>query len=418
MKALKKIILFCLLLTCLDRMFLGNPIFHSLADELLVIIYVLLSFLSKDISNINRSKIIIHSVIGFFIVLIYGTIMALWHGISEDSIVADIIDIMKIPIFYLCFLFIKVDIKFIEYIKNIYVTLNVPSIIIGIFQWFYATYMGRYLGVSVYRDRLLGVRINGMAGHNIAMGFAMMITIIILLEKLIEKKQPKKIILLYSIILLGAFFCLIMAQSRLPIIITILYIIIKYIYYRLKSTTKLLIKIAALISVIFYFASMNFQRYDYLNNEEETIRYKTIDLSLTVCQEYPLLGYGLGSYGLPQSLKSSDIYNYSHSSESIKYIISKDGTREAFFFQMLIEIGIVGVILYYMPFLLIMIKSFRRKLYDLFLLLSFGVVFQSFFNGLYQMPIFFYVALLSAYQLTYKLQYHNSINDEKVKRRF
>lgn len=393
-----RLLILSLLAVCLCRKFVDMQIYPNWLDEILMILYIIFGFLTRKAPPSKREIITQYSIFGYIFLLCYGIILSILNGISSTSIFFDMIDILKLPIFFLLFLSLRVDNKTLEFAKWSYIFLNIPSICMGLFQWFSAKFFGVYIGVSIYRDRLLGVRICGMAGHNIAMGFAMMILIIILVEKVVDNRIKSRIRCLLFILLIAAITCLLFSQSRLPIFLTIVFILYKYFYFRQKKSYRNFINIA---SILLLFFSMSFYQddlNDVATDEENTIRYKTIDMAFDSFYNHPLLGYGWGSYGTPESVDcSSPAYDNSSRSKRIKQSINRGGTREAFLFQILIEFGLLGILLYYMPFILVAIYAYKKSDYNLFLIILLGFILQSILNGIYQMPVFFYLCLMTSY---------------------
>lgn len=410
---IRRFILFLLLVTCLDRMLMWEVLFPNWADEVLMLLYIGLSSLVRPpLSEIKRN-IIKNTLICYSILLCYGLAMGIYHGISQEAILYDIIDIFRLPIFFLLFLIVSCDKKTLEFTKRCYLILNIPSIIVGLVQWFMARFYGIYLGVSIYRDRLLGARINGLAGHNIAMGYAMMILIFILVEKIVDRRVKIWVKYPLFIMLIASTMCLIFTQSRLPIALTIIILLYKYVYFRQKVFYRKLINFASLIVILFSLFFFHSDINDYTENEESTIRYMTINIASKSINEHPLLGWGVGSYGIPESVGCSPVYDKSIISERAEDIIIQGRTREAFMFQILIELGLIGVLLYYVPFVLVSLSAIRRKNYELFLLMSLGFILQSVINGIYKMPIFIYLCILSSYGLIKKRQRYLIIGKKK-----
>ena len=277
--------------------------------------------------------------------------------------------------------------------------MNIPSIIIGLLQWYYAKFFGIYWGISQYRERWLGVRISGLAGHNIAMGFSMMFFIIFVLEELQKKKNNT----LYYILLACATGCLIFTQSRLPIILTLLYIAYKYLYLKLDKGKKIVliyfVLCALIISLPFYYYSIK----NTIDDESVTIRSMTISTGISTLYDKPLFGYGFGSFGVQSSVRdNSSVYRNYKSAWKTRNMISSGANREAYLFQIIIASGIIGCICYYSVFFYVLILLLKYKLYEQTYFLFGGLIVQSIFNSIYQMPVLYIVAVVCAYSLNRK----------------
>ncbi len=370
-------ILFLILLMVSVTKFIGETkIFPALADE--VIIGIILIF-NLGIKNIDlKSKFLLYSVIGLTLLSTIGILISASNNIPFDLVLHDLIEIYKFVLFFGCICIIKIDDDLMRFVNNSYFYLSVFSMLIGIMQWYLATFKGVYWGVSMYRERQLGIRIEGTAGHNIAMGYTMMIFIYLIIEKM--KNKTFSIKLLYFSLLLCALFALMVTGSRLPIMSFFVFCLYKYLYLNVSKRYRFPIACFALVLFALFLIQSGNQIVDKYSTEEDlTIRYQTIMMGLTT--QKPVFGYGLGEY-----LKIFP---------SITYGV----TREAFMFELLFEVGIVGLILFYSPFIYASIKLFKEKNKSAFLFLFLGVIFQSVFNGFYQMSIYFYAAIICGYHL-------------------
>ena len=251
-------------------------------------------------------------------------------------------------------------------------------------------------GVSPYRARLLGARITGLAGHNVSMGAAMMVTIILLLN---QKNRG----LAMNIILILAFICLILTQTRLFILLTLLYIIYKFVFnHKFLRYLESGVGIVAMLLLILTMISLNVlnsRRNNTVEDEESTIRMHTIKTGVHVLQTSPLFGYGFGTFGSVESVKHhSGVYDYV-AAKKAKQRIKEGGNREAYFFNILISSGLIGCFLFYYSFVQICILLVRRRFYTPFYIVLVCIVGQSFFNNLVQMPVFYLVGIYCAYCL-------------------
>ncbi|MBR4559824.1 MAG: O-antigen ligase family protein [Fibrobacter sp.] len=385
--AISKCLIFCLLLVCLIRNFGETQFFPNWFDEFLVISFFFYNILVGKISFKKNNDSFFKNFFVLVVFSVLGAFIGLYHGISELSILYDILDILKIPLFFILLSMINIEKSLFPWIKKTYVLLNIPSVIFGLFQWFMANFKGRYIGLSIYRDRALGARINGFAGHNIALGFAMMVNIIFLLE-VPQKKWWHKLLII------GSFCCLLFSQSRIPIALTILYLLYKYVYLKVRRIGRAIIVVLTFLCSVFVLWGAIFDSYSYSQSEEETVRYRTIIQGVNVFFDYPVAGYGLGAYGTSMSVKTMSPFYGDYPDRRATNIFARGATREAFAFQILIETGLMGLFLYYYPFISCAIRARKRKDFDLFYLVSFGFILQSFMNGIYQMPIFFILCFM------------------------
>lgn len=384
---ISKIIVFGLLTTCLIRSFGEVVFFPTWLDEFLAVLFFCYCACIGRVSFKNKGNDFEKSVVATVLFVVLGVFTAFSHQITEVSIGYDLFDILKYPVFFLLLSSVKIDEKMLLWIKKTYIILNIPSIFFGLFQWFMANYRGVYIGLSIYRDRTLGARINGFAGHNIALGFAMMINLIFLLE-VSQKKWW------HWVLIVGSSGCLLFAQSRIPILLTILYILYKYVYLKARSMARPIIFLLAAIVLVVAFWGIAAEAKSYSQSEENTIRYMTIMKGGEVLSDYPIAGYGFGSYGTVESIKQMSPFYGAYPDEAAKKTIAKGTTREAFAFQIIIETGLLGFVLYYYSFFASAFNAMRRKNYDLFYIILFAFILQSFMNGVYQMPVFFIMCFM------------------------
>lgn len=396
---IREYLLVLLLSTCILRGFGENLFFPSWADEILAILFILFSFFSNKINHNAIIKVIKYGIIPISIYTIIGYFVGLIYGNGAYSIAMDIVETIKVPLFFCCFIVIKYERYLYNKAIKAYIYLNIPSIIVGLLQWYYAKFFGVFWGVSQYRERWLGIRISGLAGHNIAMGFSMMFFIIFILEELQKKKNRT----LRYILLISAIGCLMFTQSRLPTLLTFLYIAYKYIYLKLDKGKKIVliyfIVLCALISLPTYFYGVKKIIYD----ESQTIRSMTISTGLSTLYDKPLFGYGFGSFGVQTSVHENiSLYKNYKSAWIAKDLISSGATREAYLFQIIIATGILGCICYYFVFFYVLRRLVKKKLYEQAYFLFGGLIVQSIFNSIYQMPVLYIVTVLCAYSLTHE----------------
>ena len=101
---IREFLLVLLLSTCLLRGF-GEDLqfFPAWADEALAIIFILFSFLSNKINYKVIKRIIKWGIIPLSIYIIIGYFVGMIYGNGDKSIFTDIIETIKVPIFFCCF---------------------------------------------------------------------------------------------------------------------------------------------------------------------------------------------------------------------------------------------------------------------------------------------------------------------------
>lgn len=188
-----------------------------------------------------------------------------------------------------------------------------------------------------------------------------------------EKVKFRRIFI--RVIELLAIVSIIILQSRIAIGSLFIIYILSLALSNLKKTHVLFSVIFSLISVLFlinnFNTSLNEKTLNPLNLLDDTSynqRIRYIDNSLELFSEKPILGHGLGSWKI-ESLRFQD---FNSDNIIIPYYVHND------FLQILVEIGLLGFIMYFSLFIIIisiLIKGLKNISVFPFLLLSVIVFF-------------------------------------------
>ena len=120
--ALQKVFIFFVLLVSLDRSFGPWSFFPNFADEILVIMLIILSaFLGKK-TNFDNFRYIFGGFISFFIFVLLGCFWGVFFsGNSFSAIIADFIEYSKPVIVFLLFSTIKIEKSVMRFAEKTFV---------------------------------------------------------------------------------------------------------------------------------------------------------------------------------------------------------------------------------------------------------------------------------------------------------
>jgi len=196
--------------------------------------------------------------------------------------------------------------------------------------------------------------------------------------------------------------------ARLPFVFTLGY----FAFYYCKAINSKLIKamgvcIAAIVTTIlitilinnFFNVGLNY----FENEAENTIRLYSLSKAGEIIKDNGFFGVGIGRFGDRASvLYNSDIYyKYSFRTDMIKFAFDKPGSMfESHLAKQIIETGIIGTLLFYGVFLILIInsKGSSGKKNPIFLLkyLTLVILLNSIFNPIYTIPLYLITCLLSS----------------------
>ena len=204
------------------------------------------------------------------------------------------------------------------------------------------------------------------------------------LKKHIAKGFVKKIIPLAEI---TAITCIILLESRLAILLLIFVLILQYLFsvktYKKNSKYHLFILLITIISTLVYSLNYNTplrQKFEaiteFSNDKSFNNRMDYYSIGFNLFKRSPIIGHGIGSWKII-SLDDSVINTKSNEAS---YYAHND------FLQFLVELGIIGFIIYACIFIIVMktiYHKFRGDPMFKYLVLSFIIIF---FNSIFNFP--------------------------------
>ncbi|MBT4415107.1 MAG: O-antigen ligase family protein [Flavobacteriaceae bacterium] len=314
----------------------NNPV-RWMSLGFIAILYILYNnFITKDKLKINFEKSVI--VILSSIYLVFSSLIS---DNSSESIISIYKLIIIISVFYTCYIAVKkIDNVFIFICQIFTISIFIES----------AYTLLDFISIN---ESFTGISQNRNISSSSLVFKLVFLIYLIDNSKLFSTKLVLKIlevVVLFSIILL---------QSRLGLISVLT---IYLLYFILMKPLRKNIYISLLISSLFflYFSSNDFQNkiektysFQNLGDDDSTIqRLSFYQKSISLFNENPLYGHGLGSW----KYKSLQNDNTENKKILVPYYAHND------FLQTLMEMGIIGLLIYLIFFLLLIrnILSFRN----------------------------------------------------------
>ena len=314
----------------------NNPV-RWMSLGFIAILYILYNnFITKDKLKINFEKSVI--VILSSIYLVFSSLIS---DNSSESIISIYKLIIIISVFYTCYIAVKkIDNVFIFICQIFTISIFIES----------AYTLLDFISIN---ESFTGISQNRNISSSSLVFKLVFLIYLIDNSKLFSTKLVLKIlevVVLFSIILL---------QSRLGLVSVLT---IYLLYFILMKPLRKNIYISLLISSLFflYFSSNDFQNkiektysFQNLGDDDSTIqRLSFYQKSISLFNENPLYGHGLGSW----KYKSLQNDNTENKKILVPYYAHND------FLQTLMEMGIIGLLIYLIFFLLLIrnILSFRN----------------------------------------------------------
>lgn len=385
---------FPITLIILALLFVGSyqSIVPTIADELLLILLFVFC--------IRIGKFGIKYIRIIFLYLFYGFILAIIkYQMDNNTLVMMLYEIDNdIKPLFVLFIFssLIIDTQYRDYLLKWFIIINIPSIIFSIYQFNNRQY-GYLIGLKMRNGQ---GRIQGLSGHPITLGFILISQIIIVLYFASNKTKRIHKLLLYSYCFLCAFLSY-FTRSRYPIFVFFMIIISLYFFSRngMRKYGYFIFTFSLLfIILIFSYPSL----IGIIENEQNSVRMIGINAGLKSLLNYPFFGSGIGTFGTETSFQvNSYVYNlldvsiYTTRTENL----SSGNFFESGLFQKIIQVGIIGTIIYYYLFIDCIIQSLFYNEYLDFALISI-IVTNSILNPLYRLPCIF-LAGISVSHLNY-----------------
>lgn len=367
----------------------------SFLDELLL----LFLFCSLFIPNVKEAIIYIfkHKVnIIFLLFIIFCFITTMLSGVPLFAFVKEFHFTIKIPLFFFVFYQFRVtNFELKKYLIH-YVRCTFISILYIYFYQIFYIFNPLEIGLKRRSIDALG-RMSGLSGHPIWMGMILLCSIIIINEfDLVDKQKNKK---KYYFTMSLMFTTLFLTQSRFPLALLFVYLVVKLglklsLNLLKKSIISILACLVLLSPVIINFAS------SFIESEMSSVRMQSIITIPNAIYNYPL-GSGIGTFGGESSVQfDNDLYELLEIDRPTgKYEYNSGNYFESTFVQRLVELGMVGLVLFYLTFLYPLSYAKKENLMQMIILIFFAC--NTFINVGYELH-FVLIGALCGSNLLYK----------------
>jgi len=387
MKLLIRSLLFILLIVTSTQLLTHFIPYYNLLDEILMLILIGLTSLYYNKIKISKKKALI--LVIFITIFLISSVYNFYNLIP--LIIKSLYYIKTLLVFsVISFL----SIKFLEDkdLTRIYKWL-LFFCVLSIFEFIYIQFF-YFDGVVKYQIWDLTLKSRGgiyraaaLTGHPISLGMMALMTLIFAIER--SRKTNWKHILIISA-------TIIVSGSRIPLLLAMIYSLIKTVDIRFLKIKDLKMKYLYLLLVptVVILSVFNIGKYIESTNDVNASRGMAISKGaiLFLNLKNILVGTGVGSFGSFESVEyNSPIYekiDYPRHYQEILTTTNRGSGIESFLFMILVEMGLIGASLYYL--LLIPIKN-SYSFIQLFLVLS--LIIYSMAYPIYTLP---YVFLLTS----------------------
>lgn len=376
---IRGIIILLAFISCTQILGLIFP-YYNLMDELLLGVLILLLVFQKP-NRINFNKVFL-----ILILLLYFTINFIINYYSLPAFFIKLIYYTKsitpfLVVSYYCKKYIKLkQLKIIYWFLLISASFSIVEFLILQYVdiWSFGHSWPFKLRNGLYRAMSL-------TGHPISLGILDFMGILIGNEVL---KTKRKYLLVFAL-------SLILTGSRIPILFLLLYILyylrnyrIKLIFNRFFYFKKLYMLSIPLSFALIFFIPIYFKEV----NETSTTRLIAIEKGIKLFKNPKniFLGTGIGSFGTYESVVyDSYVYNKIDFPNDYKDVIMKNKATgiETFFFMSLIEMGLIGFVLYYA----LILNLFQKQISEFKVFMIIIVLLYTLAYPLYTFPFVFLI---------------------------
>ena len=388
MKNLVFIILLLLIIVSSTQVIgIFNSYYFMLDEILVVVLFGLFLFLfSRREISINKNYISIMFFITVLLIInfIYGFYAIKAHFFKLIYYIKSILPFVFIP--YL--VRYSFDKKKYKLIINILLIIAVFGIIEFILVQFVDTfYFGREYPLK-FRGHIY--RAASVVGHPISFGMLSFISFVFA-----HTQKYKKIYLLIFIV------AIILTGSRVPLVLTIIYLIYHYWKFKIKLSNNVIINTKYIVLLLFPFLLLStIYLPTYFSERKESTTIRSVAISNGIKNfKNPIniiIGSGIGSYGMHWSVEDkSEVYkNISFPKRYLDILIkNKSSGMESFLIMIMVEFGILGTL-----FLLALITHLTHKRVSTFkIYLIFTILISSVLYPLYTLPFVFLLNIFFPY---------------------
>lgn len=381
---IENILLFVFIIICSYQSIFAA--LNTFLDEFILIAIVVYEFLLHFI--IKKEKIPAKNTFVFVIFIIITLINIILKRYDGFAYFEEIFNYLKFIILFEIFSLMKIDEKRYKKFMLIFIIVNLISMILGILSYHFSSVIG-YIEGNKYRNGRL--RIAGLSGHPISLGFGALFCIIYL----IESKKNKFFSKFLSFVIVAIFiYSLILTQDRLATMLLVMYLFIKIVLVAIKKVRANVKKVIPfIIFIVISFCSILFMiKSEAINNYlkddmEDTIRMFALQKSSEIFVDHPLLGTGIGTFGCRASIKYDSYVYTSYDFDRFKSLMysSAGNIFESYLSKIIIETGVVGILFFAYFFLKYYKCAINNKNLLLFVLILCTNIYIILCNA-YQMP--------------------------------
>ncbi|MDQ3671864.1 MAG: O-antigen ligase family protein [Actinomycetota bacterium] len=167
---------------------------------------------------------------------------------------------------------------------------------------------------------------------------------------------PRRLRRLAWIVLLAATPALFLTLTRGPILATAVAVVALLLLTRARLVGLGVLATAALAIAFLYPSLQNTSAYQERATNAKTVQVRVVlrDLSLQLAAEKPLLGWGRGKFD--EAKRASEVTNEGISIKAVLATTSHDT-----YLTLLVELGAIGLLLYALPFLVLVFRGLRQR---------------------------------------------------------
>lgn len=384
------LIMMLIIVCSYQRIFLN---ISSFLDEILLILIFLFEIVKFII---KRKKINIKEIIPWAIFIVITMFNILLKKYEPRAYFEEIFNYLKIIILFETFRLANLDKQRYKRLMIFFVVINLISMLYGIFTFHFYKVIGYTVG-DKFRNGVL--RIRGLSGHPIALGFSSLLVLIFMYEL---KKENKKQKIISCIIGLISLYSLYLTQSRIVLAFAIGYFIFKILQKIVEKNNKkknlfiaIIICLIIGISTITIISNINNIK-NYLSDDiENTIRMYALQKSFEVFVKYPILGTGVGTFSDSASIKyNSYVYSEFNFYRFKDFLTEESGNVfESYLAKVIIETGIIGIlfhIVFFKRYFKIAKRTNSTALYYLLICMCISMIL----NKAYQIPFVIGMAVI------------------------
>ena len=380
MRTIKRIesffLIMCLFFVTYQKLFATSVL--SYMDELLLGLLFLFELFARQYKQFSYvcAKVVRYTVYAGTIYIILSLIATLMGSFAfstqqtNGDMITAIINAMKIYILLLTCLLLNFSTAEIRKWIIVCLVMALPSVVYSVIQYIQYYVLGIHLkGHYDIIDEVWFYRIQGFAYHPV--GYGNQLALMALMTIYLMKKK-KYLVLKICMFVVFSILCYLTRTEYAYVMLAVSVVVLLIVRCRpgIRRVLVMLLIGAGIVAVVVLLL-FDFNLLEWIfAGEESTIRYKSIIGSTQLLFNQNLLGYGWGSYAYY-------------------------GFGEAGLFRIFFDSGILGGIIYMMPFICLFVNlvKLEKRLPSIILLLFF--LGNASINEIYTIPGIFYIFILA-----------------------